>query len=230
MQDETTYILEPTAFHSMTEAQVLTDQLEQNLSELSNVTANIKPQVVEMFSEMVNNAAEHGMSNTGAHCHVRLMPHRKGLALDSVITDRGPGIRADRANGVGGDGHNQGAEPHPAAVEREEPRPAGGIRRTGPQARRPGTHLRHRQSHQGHRSLDHLPGMPEARQELRLCSAGGRYHSKKLHKGGNHDVSYSIAHEVHSGTGRLSVYGPDSVEFSTTLDHQGTTVRFTIPT
>ena len=40
MQDETTYMLEPTAFHSMTEAQVLTDQLEQNLSELSNVTAN----------------------------------------------------------------------------------------------------------------------------------------------------------------------------------------------
>ena len=44
MQDETTYILEPTAFHSMTEAQVLTDQLEQNLSELSNVAANIKCQ------------------------------------------------------------------------------------------------------------------------------------------------------------------------------------------
>ena len=97
-----------------------------------------------MFSEMVNNAAEHGMSNNGAHCHVRLMPHRKGLALDSVIIDRGPGIRATPG---------------------EEPRPAGGIRRTGPQARRPGTHLRHRQSHQGHRSLDHLPGMPEARQE-----------------------------------------------------------------
>ena len=94
MQDETTYILEPTAFHSMSEAQVLTDQLEQSLSNLSNVAANIKPQVVEMFSEMVNNAAEHGMSDAGAHCHVRLMPHRKGLALDSVITDQGPGIRA----------------------------------------------------------------------------------------------------------------------------------------
>ena len=60
----------------------------------NNVAANIKPQVVEMFSEMVNNAAEHGMSDTDAHCHVPLMPHRKGLALDSVITDRGPGIRA----------------------------------------------------------------------------------------------------------------------------------------
>ena len=35
--------------------------------------------------------------------------------------------------------------------------------------------------------------------------------------------------QVHPGTGRLTVYGPDSVEFSTTLDHQATTVRFTIP-
>ena len=79
MQDETTYMLEPTAFHSMREAQVLTDQLEapDAFQKLSNVAANIKPQVVEMFSEMVNNAAEHGMSDTGAHCHVRLMPHRK---------------------------------------------------------------------------------------------------------------------------------------------------------
>ena len=94
MQDETTYMLEPTAFHSMREAQDLTDQLEESLSKLSNVAANIKPQVVEMFSEMVNNAAEHGMSDAGAHCHVRLMPHRRSLALDSVITDRGPGIRA----------------------------------------------------------------------------------------------------------------------------------------
>ena len=137
MQDENTYILEPAEFHSMTEAQVLTDQLEQSLSNLSNVAANIKPQVVEMFSEIVNNAAEHGMSDAGAHCHVRLMPHRRGLALDSVITDRGP-----RHTG------------HPG----EEPQPAGGIRRTSPQARCPGTHLRHRQSHQGNRSLDHLPG------------------------------------------------------------------------
>ena len=35
MQDETTYILEPTAFHSMREAQVLTDQLEQKASQSS---------------------------------------------------------------------------------------------------------------------------------------------------------------------------------------------------
>ena len=45
MQDETTYILEPTAFHSMTEAQVLTDQLEQNLSHLSNVAATSSPKL-----------------------------------------------------------------------------------------------------------------------------------------------------------------------------------------
>ena len=91
MQDETTYILEPTAFHSMTEAQVLTDQLEQSLSNLSNVADNIKPQVVEMFSEMVNNAAEHGMSDTGAHCHVRLMgPTGRALPLTPSSPTEGP--------------------------------------------------------------------------------------------------------------------------------------------
>ena len=105
----------------MTEAQVLTDQLEQNLSELSNVAANIKPQVVEMFSKMVNNAAEHGMSDTGANCHVRLMPHRKGLALDSVITDRGPGIRAT-------------LERNPDLQVESTNRPSGSPSRNSPQA------------------------------------------------------------------------------------------------
>ena len=121
MQDETTYMLEPTAFHSMREAQYLTDQLEESLSKLSNVAANIKPQVVEMFSEMVNNAAEHGMSDAGAHCHVRLMPHRRSLALDSVITDRGPGIRAT-------------LERNPNLQWNQTSRPSGSPSRNSPQA------------------------------------------------------------------------------------------------
>lgn len=29
-------------------------------------------------SELLNNAAEHGMNDAGAHCQVRLMPHRMG--------------------------------------------------------------------------------------------------------------------------------------------------------
>ena len=182
MQDETTYILEPTAFHSMSEAQVLTDQLEQNLSELSNVAANIKPQVVEMFSEMVNNAAEHGMSDTGTHCHVRLMPHRKGLALDCVITDRGPGIRAT-------------LERNPnLQVESDEFQAL----RLAVQELTSGT------------------GNPTRGIGLWTTFLECQKPGRKL--------------QVHSGTGRLAVYGPDSVEFSTAPEHQGTTVRFTIPT
>ena len=181
MQDETTYILEPTSFHSMREAQVLTDQLEQNLSHLSNVAANIKPQVVEMFSEMVNNAAEHGMSDTGAHCHVRLMPHRKGLALDSVITDRGPGIRAT-------------LERNPnLQVESDE------------QALRLAV-----------QELTSGTGNPTRGIGLWTTFLECQKPGRKL--------------QVHSGTGRLTVYGPDSVEFSTAPEHQGTTARFTIPT
>ena len=181
MQDETTYILEPTAFHSMREAQVLTDQLERSLSNLSNVAANIKPQVVDMFSEMVNNAAEHGMRDAGAHCHVRLMPHRRGLALDCVITDRSPGIRAT-------------LERNPnLQVESDEQAP-----RLAVQELTSGT------------------GNPTRGIGLWTTFLECQKPGKKL--------------QVHSGTGRLTVYGPDSVEFSTAPEHQGTTVRFTIPT
>lgn len=59
--------------------------------------ANVRPELVEIFSEIVNNAAEHGMSDRGAHAHVRFMPHRKGLAFDAVIVDSGPGIRGTLA-------------------------------------------------------------------------------------------------------------------------------------
>ena len=147
----------------------------------NNVAANIKPQVVEMFSKMVNNAAEHGMSDTGAHCHVRLMPHRKGLALDSVITDRGPGIRAT-------------LERNPnLQVESDE------------QALRLAV-----------QELTSGTGNPTRGIGLWTTFLECQKPGRKL--------------QVHSGTGRLTVYGPDSVEFSTTLGHQGTTVRFTIPT
>ena len=181
MQDETKYMLEPTAFHSMREAQYLTDQLEERLSKLSNVAANIKPQVVEMFSEMVNNAAEHGMSDAGAHCHVRLMPHRRSLALDSVITDRGPGIRTT-------------LERNPnLQVESDE------------QALRLAV-----------QELTSGTGNPTRGIGLWIAFLECQKPGRKL--------------QVHSGTGRLTVYGTDSVEFSTAPEHQGTTVRFTIPT
>ena len=48
---------------------------------------------MEIFSELVNNAAEHGVSATAAQGHVRFMPHRRSHTFDAVIVDSGAGIR-----------------------------------------------------------------------------------------------------------------------------------------
>ena len=91
------YALESTAFHGMEEAQELADILEENLHDRNMGAANVRPELVEIFSELVNNAAEHGMTETGANVHVRFMPHRRGHAFDAVVADQGPGIRATLA-------------------------------------------------------------------------------------------------------------------------------------
>ena len=95
--NEEEYALEPTAFYSMQEAQELVDALEENLRDHAMGAANVHPELVEIFSELVNNAAEHGMTPEGAHAHVRYMPHRRGHAFDVVIADSGAGIRATLA-------------------------------------------------------------------------------------------------------------------------------------
>ena len=99
--EEPEYALEPTTFHSMREAQELTDLLEENLQGRNMGAANTHAEAVEIFSELVNNAAEHGMTPEGAHAHVRFMPHRRGHAFDLVVTDPGPGIRATLAHNPG---------------------------------------------------------------------------------------------------------------------------------
>ena len=81
----------------MREAQELANTLEQNLATRHPEAASISGVAVETFSELLNNAAEHGMSDAGAHCHVRVMPHRMGNSLDMVVADSGPGIRATLA-------------------------------------------------------------------------------------------------------------------------------------
>ena len=93
-QQEHDYALEPTRFSSMREAQELANTLEENLGQLGLGAANVRPELVELFSELVNNAAEHGMTEDGADAHVRYMPHRRNHAFDVVIADSGPGIRA----------------------------------------------------------------------------------------------------------------------------------------
>ncbi len=68
----------------------MTDALEEALA--TQGSASVNAEEVEIFAEIVADAAEHGMSEYGAHAHVRCIPHRKGLALDIVIADSGPGI------------------------------------------------------------------------------------------------------------------------------------------
>jgi hypothetical protein len=84
--------------NSLQGAQDLTDIFEGNLNERGMGTPNVRPEVVEVFSEIVNNAAEHGMTEEGAQAHVRYLPHRRGHAFDAVIADSGPGIRATLAH------------------------------------------------------------------------------------------------------------------------------------
>ena len=92
------YALNPAAFRTMHEAQDLTDALEETLTDRNLGSPNIRPELVEIFSEIVNNAAEHGVSPEGSHAHVRFIPHRRGHAFDAVIVDSGAGVRATLAN------------------------------------------------------------------------------------------------------------------------------------
>ena len=128
------YALEPTTFHSMREAQELADTLEQNLNDRSMGAANVRPELVEMFSELVNNAAEHGMTEDGADAHVRYMPHRRNHAFDVVIADSGPR--------------------HPGHPGRQLGNATTGNRRRRHRPRRPGTGLGHWDPHQGNRPMD----------------------------------------------------------------------------
>ena len=97
MDQDTTYLLQPSIFHSMREAQELANTLEQNLAVRHPEAASISGAAFETFSKLLNNAAEHGMHDSGAHCHVRMMPHRLGNCLDMVVADSGPGIGATLA-------------------------------------------------------------------------------------------------------------------------------------
>lgn len=77
----------------MQEAQELTHTLEGTLSAGNLGANNIGPELVDIFSEIVNAAAEHGFSATAAQAHIRFMSHRRGHAFDAVIVDSGTGIR-----------------------------------------------------------------------------------------------------------------------------------------
>ena len=92
---EKEYALEPTTFHSMQEAQARRRPRRKPPGPGDGRSQGTE--LVEIFSALVNNAAEHGMTLEGAHAHVRYIPHRRGYAFDVVIADSGAGIRATLA-------------------------------------------------------------------------------------------------------------------------------------
>ena len=98
---DTEYALEPTTFRSMQEAQELADILEDNLRERRLGAASVRPELAGVLFRLVNNAAEHGMTEEGAGAHVRYLPHRRGKAFDVVVADSGEGIRATLAANPG---------------------------------------------------------------------------------------------------------------------------------
>lgn len=93
--EEARYALEATAFSTLQEAQEITNVLEDTLAGARMGAANVSAELIEIFSEIVNNAAEHGVqvSARPAHAHVRFLPHRRSNAFDVVVVDEGPGIR-----------------------------------------------------------------------------------------------------------------------------------------
>ena len=92
--EEARYVLQPTNFRTMGEAQEVTNALEENLATGDLGATNVRPELVEICSELVNNAAKHGRTEDGAQVHVRFLPHRRVSAFDVVIADSGAGIRA----------------------------------------------------------------------------------------------------------------------------------------
>ena len=55
----------------MQEAQELVNTLEENLQIRQMGAATVRPELVEIFSKLANNAAEYGMTPEGAQVHVR---------------------------------------------------------------------------------------------------------------------------------------------------------------
>ena len=66
------YALDPTTFRSMLEARVLTDLLKENLQYRSMGAATVRAELMEVFSELVNNAAVKGGGKLGQWGGVKL--------------------------------------------------------------------------------------------------------------------------------------------------------------
>ncbi len=85
-------ILPLTGFDSSS-AEDLTDQLHISLSANRQGSANLYPDVVETFSELVNNAAEHSESEIGAFGLVQFLSLGRERRFLIAVADGGVGIR-----------------------------------------------------------------------------------------------------------------------------------------
>ena len=96
------YVLEPTDFHSLQDAQELAVKLDRNLADRHVIDDDARHQVVDVFSRLADNVARHGGSDDDAQCSVELQvrqdsavkapPSRITFAI--AVYDSGPGINA----------------------------------------------------------------------------------------------------------------------------------------
>ena len=86
-------ILPLTRFDGLREAAELTNRVEAALYDSGLGSANIHPIVCELFSELVNNAAEHSESGIGAYAFIQFCSSGQGRKFMCGVADGGIGIR-----------------------------------------------------------------------------------------------------------------------------------------
>ena len=86
-------ILPLTRFDGLGEAADLTNRVEYSLYSSGLGSANVHPLVCELFSELVNNAAEHSDSGIGAYAFVQFHSSGEERRFTCGVADGGIGIR-----------------------------------------------------------------------------------------------------------------------------------------
>ena len=85
-------ILPLTRFDDLKEAADLTNHVEDTLYSAGFGSANIHPVVCELFSELVNNAAEHSESSIGAYSLIKFSTSGQERRFELCVADGGIGI------------------------------------------------------------------------------------------------------------------------------------------
>ena len=91
------YVLKPTTFQTIQQAQNLSKTLEENLLKGKVSKPSIRSRLIEIFSELAQNAAEHGQNPAGARAQVSYLPYKGAKAFHVAVKDLGPGIYATLA-------------------------------------------------------------------------------------------------------------------------------------